>query len=140
MLGSRGRVVRDRRTQGGTAMGRTTTVTLIALAALLAVTSTIAAVPFAASAEDRRDHDTDKKLGLHQQVQVLHQQVQALQRQVAALQTALANVNATIGCLQLAPSGVDLIVKGCNLHVQSGVGATGAAVNGLGNLIIGYNE
>src|ERR1043166_9155956 len=33
----------------------------------------------------------------------------------------------------------ELVVEGCNVHVRSGAGTTLAA-NGLGNLIIGYNE
>src|SRR5262245_1120543 len=58
----------------------------------------------------------------------------------AGLQTALADANTTIACLHMAPSGADLIVSGCNLHIQSGGGATAAINGGLGNLIIGYSE
>jgi len=36
--------------------------------------------------------------------------------------------------------GNDVFLTGANLHVLSGTGATDAAVNGLGNLIVGYNE
>src|SRR5262245_55406198 len=122
-------------------MGRTTTVTLTALAALLAVGGTNAGLPFAVMAAAPIVHDKDKMHGgLPQRVQVLEQQVLALQQQAAALQKALANANATIACLEMAPNGTDLIVKGCNLHVQSGAGSTIAEVNGVGNLIIGYNE
>src|SRR5215468_2242436 len=122
-------------------MRRATNVTLIALMALFALAGTNAALHFAATAADAIVHDKDKNHGgLPQRVQVLEQQVRVLQQQVATLQKSLANVNATIGCLQVAPSGVDLIVKGCNLLIQSGAGATGPIVNGLGNLIIGYNE
>src|SRR5262249_55545936 len=56
------------------------------------------------------------------------------------LPKALANANATIACLEMAPSGVDLIVKGCNLHVQSGGGATRAEVTGWANRIIANND
>jgi len=38
-------------------------------------------------------------------------------------------------------SGNDVYISGANLHVRSGLGATYAfGVNGLGNLIVGYNE
>ena len=36
--------------------------------------------------------------------------------------------------------GTDVYLTGANLHILSGSGATGGAVNGLGNLIVGYNE
>ena len=36
--------------------------------------------------------------------------------------------------------GNDVYFEGCNVHVRNGVGATDAAVNGLGNLIVGYDE
>ena len=45
---------------------------------------------------------------------------------------------AALTCLRR--EGNDVIFEGCNVHVRSGAGATGAAVNGLGNLIVGYNE
>jgi len=37
-------------------------------------------------------------------------------------------------------SGNDIYFNGTNIHITSGSGATDAAINGLGNLIIGYNE
>ncbi|UCD85172.1 MAG: hypothetical protein JSU92_02985 [Deltaproteobacteria bacterium] len=37
-------------------------------------------------------------------------------------------------------SGPHVILTGINLHVRSGGGSTGAVVNGLGNLLVGYNE
>ncbi len=40
----------------------------------------------------------------------------------------------------LTVSGNDVIFDGVNLHIRSGTGATDGAVNGLGNLIVGYNE
>jgi hypothetical protein len=45
---------------------------------------------------------------------------------------------AALTCLRR--EGTDVIFEGCNVHIRSGAGATDAAVNGLGNLIIGYNE
>jgi hypothetical protein len=37
-------------------------------------------------------------------------------------------------------SGSNIYITGANLHVRSGAGSTAAAVNGLGNLIVGYDE
>jgi hypothetical protein len=37
-------------------------------------------------------------------------------------------------------NGNDIYITGANLHVRSGAGSTSAAVNGLGNLIVGYDE
>ncbi|UCD85171.1 MAG: hypothetical protein JSU92_02980 [Deltaproteobacteria bacterium] len=37
-------------------------------------------------------------------------------------------------------AGPHVILTGANLHVRSGGGSTAAAVNGVGNLIMGYNE
>jgi hypothetical protein len=57
--------------------------------------------------------------------------IAALSARVAALETLLAGVTR---------SGNDIVIDGANLHIRSGSGATGGAVNGLGNLVIGYNE
>ena len=57
--------------------------------------------------------------------------IAALTARVAALETTLAGVSR---------SGNQIIIEGANLHIRSGSGATGGPVNGLGNLIIGYNE
>jgi hypothetical protein len=61
-----------------------------------------------------------------------------LQAQITALETELDTAQGTISCLKR--EGNDVIFEGCNVHVRSGAGATEAAVNGLGNLIVGYNE
>jgi hypothetical protein len=45
---------------------------------------------------------------------------------------------AALSCLRR--EGNEVIFEGCNIHIRSGAGTTAAAVNGLGNLIIGYNE
>jgi len=62
----------------------------------------------------------------------------ALQARVTALETALLSAQTTIACMHAV--GSDVFFDGCNIHIRSGAGSTDAAVNGLGNLIIGYNE
>jgi hypothetical protein len=60
----------------------------------------------------------------------LEQQVPELAARVAALEDLLAHVSR---------DGDDLTIAGANLHLVNGLGTTQAA-NGLGNLIVGYNE
>jgi len=64
-------------------------------------------------------------------VAVLEADVAALQMRVAALENLLAH---------FSRQDNDIWVTGANLHVVNGRGVTHAPPNGLGNLIIGYNE
>jgi hypothetical protein len=57
--------------------------------------------------------------------------VNALEARIAALEAKLAG---------LTRSGNDFVITNGNLYIQSGSGTTNGAVNGKGNLIIGYNE
>lgn len=63
--------------------------------------------------------------------------VEDLEQQVTQLQTEVAH------CLDVlthfSRSGDDVFITGANLHVVNGLGET-ATVNGLGNLVVGYNE
>jgi hypothetical protein len=65
-------------------------------------------------------------------------QIAALQTQVVDLNTRLAALEAKLA--RVSVSGNDIYVTGANLHVRSGSGSTEGPVNGLGNLVIGYNE
>ena len=44
----------------------------------------------------------------------------------------------SIPCMRI--EGNNVIFEGCNIHVRSGSGQTDGTVNGLGNIIIGYDE
>jgi hypothetical protein len=57
---------------------------------------------------------------------------------ITALQQQNATLQAVLGCMSKA--GTEVYFTGCNVHIVSGAGATEAPVNGLGNLIVGYNE
>jgi hypothetical protein len=59
------------------------------------------------------------------------QEVASLEDRVAALEDLLVHVSR---------EGNDIYVTGANLHVVNGTGATDGITNGLGNVIIGYNE
>lgn len=64
---------------------------------------------------------------------------------LAALQATVAALQATVDALQqklqyVSVSGTEMYIDGANLNIRSGAGFTGSPVNGLGNLIVGYNE
>ena len=78
----------------------------------------------------------------------LQSEVTTLQRELTAARSVLAmapyvsvDLNPEIGVI-----GPNIVFSGANIHIVSGSGATddnlskGAALTGLGNLIIGYNE
>ncbi|UCD84757.1 MAG: hypothetical protein JSU92_00805 [Deltaproteobacteria bacterium] len=90
----------------------------------------------------------------------LEELVTSLEAQVTALQADLDSVDNRLSTiesgnalmLQLEPcltvtegtinglAGPHVIFTGANLHVRSGGGATDAEVNGVGNLVVGYND
>ncbi len=88
----------------------------------------------------------------------LEAQVAALEAQVAALQTDLTTVDSRLSTIEsndvilldqylnITTStdnelpGPHVIFEGVNVHIRSGGGATDASINGLGNLLVGYNE
>jgi hypothetical protein len=64
---------------------------------------------------------------------------------IAAMDAKITGLTARVAALEALLDGVsrsenDIIIEGANLHVRSGSGATDGPVNGLGNLIVGYNE
>jgi len=64
--------------------------------------------------------------------------VASLQSQITSLQ---ASVNQLTSLLQnVTRAGNDITFSGVNVHVVNGTGTTDGSVNGVGNLIVGYNE
>lgn len=61
-----------------------------------------------------------------------------LQTQVKELTDRVQELEAKLACM--TKDGDEVIFEKCNVHFRSGSGKTDGAVNGLGNLIIGYNE
>ena len=57
--------------------------------------------------------------------------IEDLEDKIAQLETLLQH---------FTRSGNDIYIDGANLHIRSGSGETNGAVNGLGNLLVGYNE
>lgn len=65
--------------------------------------------------------------------------------EVASLQVQVAQLEQTVAQLKSLLNGVsrkgnDITFKSVNVHIVNGTGKTDGPVNGLGNLIVGYNE
>jgi hypothetical protein len=76
----------------------------------------------AAKADSNHDHDNRYYQKIY---------IDALEARIAALETLLSH---------FSRNGDDITISGANLHINNGTGSTDSAVNGKGNLIIGYNE
>ena len=68
-----------------------------------------------------------------------------LQNALAALQAKVISLESRNQMLEdklqfLTVAGQNMVIEGANLYVRSGSGATDGPVNGLGNLVIGYDE
>jgi hypothetical protein len=61
-----------------------------------------------------------------------------LQSQVKELTERVHELEAKLACMNR--DGDNVVFEKCNVYIRSGSGGTEGAVNGLGNLIIGYNE
>ena len=61
-----------------------------------------------------------------------------LQSQVKDLMERVRALEAKLTCM--TRDGDEVIFEQCNVHIRNGGGKTDSAVNGLGNLILGYNE
>ena len=61
-----------------------------------------------------------------------------LQTQVKELTERVQELEAKLACMN--KDGDNVVFEKCNVYIRSGSGETDGAVNGLGNLIIGYNE
>src|SRR5215813_1987632 len=96
-------------------------------------------------------------MGLPPQVLALQVAVSNLQATVKAQGTQITNLQTTVKALKTSNNdlsnrlqyvsldGQDMYITGANLHILSGSGGTDGtnsdgSVNGLGNLIVGYNE
>ena len=67
--------------------------------------------------------------------------IAALQSEVAALQQKTAPITVTTDSTRAdKKTSTELTLTGVNLHVVNGSGKTNSTPNGLGNVILGYNE
>ena len=105
-----------------------------------------------ASNADTVDNQHASAFATKSEISTLQDTVATLQNTVTALQTTIETLNSDIESLQtentvlkdklkhVAVVGTEMYIEGANLHVRSGSGTTDGAVNGLGNVIIGYDE
>jgi hypothetical protein len=63
-----------------------------------------------------------------------------IESQVAALAARLDAIEPRVGPMSLEDDGMVVRFTGVNVQIVSGSGATDGATNGLGNLIVGYDE
>ena len=63
-----------------------------------------------------------------------------LEIRVAELEKKMAVIEKLLSNVTRNENGSDIYIDGANLHIRDGSGDTEGLVNGLGNLIIGYNE
>ncbi len=68
----------------------------------------------------------------------LRARVAELERMVEGLTIGTRKLEQRTACI--SRSGSDTYFTGCNVHVRDGSGDTDGETNGLGNLVIGYNE
>ena len=80
---------------------------------------------------DRVDGHSAEYFGTAVELAQARAEIATLRKEMDALLTLLAGV---------ARTGDNIYITGVNLHLRSGGGSTDSAVNGLGNLIIGYDE
>ncbi len=75
--------------------------------------------------------------------------ITTLQTDVAAAQGDIANHSTEIGALEALTQDMErttvngytaVTFTGVNVHIRNGQGATDSSVNGLGNLVVGYDE
>lgn len=89
--------------------------------------------------------------GLDDSIAVVDGRVSELESAIAAIETEVERLGVDVKnldgdtrdlltYLRVDPSTDAVIIEGANLFIQSGAGTTDAEVNGLGNLIVGYDE
>jgi hypothetical protein len=81
---------------------------------------------------------------LRSAISTLQTRVSTLESDNATLKDEVSALQSTLTGVSYKPSGLNgrptLEISGENVQIDSGAGATDAAVNGLGNLFIGYDE
>jgi hypothetical protein len=65
--------------------------------------------------------------------------INALEERIEALEAKLQYMTVVLGTVNGLP-GPHVMITGANFHVRSGSETTDGAINGLGNIIVGYNE
>lgn len=120
-------------------MKRTILLCLLPVPAMLLFTLAGGSPPATAQGVGGANGLTQRLQALESTVADLEETVAQQQELILELQTKLAPVELSFDTINDL-SGPHLIFEGVNVHVRNGAGATGPDVNGLGNLVVGYNE
>jgi hypothetical protein len=59
---------------------------------------------------------------------------------VSGLQSRIAQLENLLAAFSVSVDGKNIYITSANLHIRSGSGGTDGTINGLGNLIVGYDE
>src|SRR5688572_27387326 len=114
----------------------------------------IGMILFVAACDDGSDGASSEEVAaLGQKLDALTTRVSTLEAELAGARSDLAAANATLQAQAATVSAAeellavmsvdadgDVLIEDANLKVRSGGGTTDAAVNGKGNVIIGYDE
>ncbi|MCP4133164.1 MAG: hypothetical protein GY754_19510 [bacterium] len=106
------------------------------------------------ASNDTEDSQPDFSFSeMYKAISDLQTEMIALKARVSTLESSvnsgyassISQLQTDLGAVEVILSGVtrvgdDLTFSGMNVHIESGSGSTSGAVNGLGNLMIGYNE
>ena len=86
------------------------------------------------------DDELDTEIANHNHDNRYYSQthVDALEARITALESTVNNLLARF--FGVTRNGDNITFSGVNVHIVNGTGTTDGAVNGLGNLIVGYNE
>jgi len=63
-----------------------------------------------------------------------------LENELANVKISASESEKKLAKATVSPDGKEISITGANLNIRSGSGGTAGSVNGLGNLIVGYNE
>ena len=81
--------------------------------------------------------DADRLDGLEGSDLYTQAEVDAL---LAAYDARISSLEGLLASVSTENGGKDIVFTGVNVHVRNGTGTTDGTTNGLGNLIVGYNE
>jgi hypothetical protein len=83
--------------------------------------------------------DSKNNLPAGNPFQELSEMISVLAKRIAHLEKENVELKAKMACISGKSDAYDVYFDGCNVHVRNGAGATDS-INGLGNLVIGYDE
>ncbi|MCP4138452.1 MAG: hypothetical protein GY754_46270 [bacterium] len=108
----------------------------LAAAMILAFSGCEAGLSQGNSSDDTGDHFSFSDM--YTKMKAMQEEINSLKNTNGGLTTRIAELEDTLSGVSRA--GDSIVFSGVNVQIVSGTGSTEGAVNGLGNLIVGYNE